>query len=201
MTYGQDMTRLTLAEQREQIRAIVQEELRGKTGVAAGGPYGSFTVNDQGLITWAGVGGSIIAACRKTSAQDAVDSTLTRVNFNSIIYDPHSTITTGSSWVFTAPADGYYTFFAQLSLKVSIDWTDDRLAELALNSPFISSIFQDWKGLPVTAGVGTDGRLWLKGWVMGPMSASDTAYVTVIQDSGADYAINLASCQLIIIQT
>lgn len=38
----------------ERFRAIVRQELRAKTGVVAGGPYTQFTVNSQGLVTWAG---------------------------------------------------------------------------------------------------------------------------------------------------
>lgn len=141
----------------------------------------------------------IIAICRKTAAQDAIDATPTRVDFNSVTYDPYGTITTGASWVFTVPAngDGYYTFQAQLSLLITgSDWAYDRLAEFEVIAPFVASTLDDHRGIAVTAT--STSRLWLRGAQGGPMVAGDTAYIRVTQDSGIDRPINLSPCSLII---
>lgn len=202
MTDPRLTTQQTAREEEKRIGAIVDRKLREtfKNGMPAG-LYNSYLWDGMKIVGSGGGGTSILAICRKTSAQDAVNSTPTRINYNSVTYDPLSTITTGSSWAFTAPTTGYYVFHAQLSLKVSSsDWAADRLAEFECISTFAASLLDDVKGVVVAAGASNDGRLWLRGSLGGDMAAGDDAYVRVTQNKGADMAINLASCSLIIMR-
>jgi len=59
-----------------------------------------------------------------TNAAQALTSSPTRVNFEDVDYDPSSLVTIGASWVFTAPATGYYRASVLLTLA-SATWTAD----------------------------------------------------------------------------
>ena len=47
-------------------------------------------------------------------------STAQQCNFDTVLFDPSSTITTGSSWKFTAPVAGYYLVSGLMSLTSAI---------------------------------------------------------------------------------
>ena len=55
------------------------------------------------------------AYCMKTNIQ-AVTSAYPRLRFDNVQVDPDSTITTGTSWKFTAPYDCYATIYLQAAM-------------------------------------------------------------------------------------
>lgn len=101
------------AANEQRTRAIVQEELRAKTGVIPGGPYGSFSVDAQGRIVSAGAaaGGSILVAIAAVNPTQTITAGSTAVvQFDDIWDDPLTTISTGASWHWTPPEEGWYAF-------------------------------------------------------------------------------------------
>lgn len=63
------------------------------------GAFATLASTDRGLI----------AKCNNSSAQTVNSGATDVINFDNVEYDPLSTITTGASWHFTAPATGWYT--------------------------------------------------------------------------------------------
>ncbi len=95
---------------RQMIIDEIDRRWRTPSGVVSGGPYGSFSVNDQGHVIDAGAGGSVPFLFRYdlTGGLTITSGSETRLNFNSIEQDDSSLVTTGSSWHFTVPSDGWY---------------------------------------------------------------------------------------------
>lgn len=162
-----------------------------------------FSIGEDGRIlhaeTVTSSGGSVIvAAARKSAAQNAVDSVINTVNFNSVVseYDPLGTITTGASWRFTSQELAYYTFDVQLSLAImgGATWGTSNLAELYLETTPATRLLDDWRGIAIA----NNGRLWLRGKRGATLDIGDQAYVTVFQDCGTDLSINVSSAQIII---
>jgi hypothetical protein len=52
----------------------------------------------------------LVVQAHKAADLTLAASTTYHVDFDTVDYDPHSAITTGASWVFTAPAAGWYRF-------------------------------------------------------------------------------------------
>jgi hypothetical protein len=57
-----------------------------------------------------GLGGSVGLVARATNSGGTLvnDSATARINFDTVNYDPGADITTGASWVYTAPATAWY---------------------------------------------------------------------------------------------
>jgi len=74
-------------------------------------------VRNAGDTGWEQVGRPVlqmgVARATQTSVQ-SLSTSWVRINFNSVTDDPDSTITTGSSWVFTAPYDCVFNGFASV---------------------------------------------------------------------------------------
>lgn len=102
------MTNLSRAEEQridDKIQRGIREYL--KNGMPPG-TYGSYQW-DGYRIVGGGAGGGLIARAH-CSSDVALNPGTIRVDFDFVDYDPQSTITTGASWAFTAPADGWYRF-------------------------------------------------------------------------------------------
>jgi hypothetical protein len=127
-----DIQRIVAELQRQSIgnaARLVAEQARAKTGVVAGGPYGSVCVDAQGRVTWAGAGGVGLAAHYAMTASSTMAGTFTGVgtvgatetviDYDSMVYDPGNLVTAGSAWKFTAADAGYYLLFAMFNLRAS----------------------------------------------------------------------------------
>ena len=67
-----------------------------------------------------------------------------RIDFDSLLYDTHSAVTTGSSWVFTCPSSGYYKVSAQyITQTISVAPSGLFAINLHLNGSFLSTIGYD----------------------------------------------------------
>lgn len=135
-------TQAILAALRGDMQRMIATEMRKQTGVV-GGTYTSptLTIDQHGKILYAadGGGGSQLLALYRQSSGTTIPSTnvLTIVNFNDRVFDADweaggsGYVTTGASWTFTAPADGWYLFHPHVVLQVDTnDWLVGDIAEL-----------------------------------------------------------------------
>ena len=166
-------------------RALIIDEIdrrmRLPTGVVSGGPYGSFCVNDQGLITSAAVS-KLLAWYRSTGT--SVTHGDTRLDFDVKIYDPNNLVTTGaSSWVFTAPNDGIYSFVVKVNLTTTANWSNGATAyALVQGSLTIGGLEQRVDKIFPRTGDANIG-VFLSGEVLYDLVAGDTVYFTARQGS------------------
>ncbi|MGY5875141.1 MAG: hypothetical protein RTU30_05305 [Candidatus Thorarchaeota archaeon] len=65
------------------------------------------------------------------------DGAAERVDYDEKDYDPYNAVTTGASWVFTAPHDGYYQAYAQVWLQSTATWA---LGEACYLTVFFNSV-------------------------------------------------------------
>ena len=115
----------------------IAEALARQSGVIPGGPYTSFTVRPNGLIDWAGAGGGAggfaLLAFQRASSTQSVGSSAHVQYSTSVINVDGCVSTSGGYWEFTAPADGYYLFFANIRfVEVSSGWSGGHQATLYL---------------------------------------------------------------------
>jgi len=61
----------------------------------------------------------VVAASAFISAASVAASTSTPVNFDTVTYDTHAAVTTGSGWKFTAPVTGYYDVLGAITGSTS----------------------------------------------------------------------------------
>lgn len=118
---NQDVTNRLLSDQRAITRAIVQEELRAKTGVQPGGPYGLFSVDAQGRLTWASRAQLVVADV--TSLQ-SITTSPQRVPFDTVQVDPLNGVTTGASWQYAIPLLGWYRAYIRMEVDKKNDVCD-----------------------------------------------------------------------------
>lgn len=90
---------------------------------------------DNGTV-WIPMGGTgyetVTARASGTPGPTLSDGVATIVNFNTVDFDTHSAITTGSSWKFTAPMDGFYQVNARIMLQGASSWQDPEALVLFL---------------------------------------------------------------------
>lgn len=137
---------------RRMMEQIADRRARKKSGVVAGGPYDRVYVDDSGHVYAAsGNGLTLLALYSGTTGAASVSlpvsDTEYRVQWNTMIYDPQGLVTTGASWVFTAPRDGYY-LVAACSGTSTIEWFDGDTIYLAPNS---GAFVDQWKA-PLPSG-------------------------------------------------
>lgn len=131
----------------------------------------------------------IIAARYKTSTAHSIASgSETRVNFDTQDYDPRAAVTTGASWVFTAPIGGYYAFKVTVQLTGVATWAPGEYMSLyARVNGTIMSLFDYFDNLSA----GVNHQMTLSGGDCLHLDAADTLAFYVYQNSGG--AINLRS--------
>lgn len=158
---------------------IVDKRLRAKTSVIPGGPYSSFSVNAQGLVTWAGAG--LLAWYTIDGSGVDIAHTFTRLEYNTMVYDPQGLVTTGASWVFTAPNAGPYAFYATMNIATNATWSPgaDSYAQVRSLINAGSAEQQVAKIYP------RDGdafvKVYLNGLVIYQLDATDTVYFEGVQ--------------------
>lgn len=111
-------------EIRELVRDEISKQALGPTGVAPG-VYNSVTVDTAGRVrygTTTGAGMTLLAVALGVSDtmpndNGSGDYATERCQFNTVSYDPQSTITTGTAWAFTAPtASAKYAVWASVEV-------------------------------------------------------------------------------------
>lgn len=132
------------ASNRQLIIDEIDRRFRMPTGVDSGGPFSSFSVNDQGqLIAASSV--HLVHAHFSSDATLGAGATL-HVNYDTVDYDPLGCIATGvGTWIFTAPLTKYYRFEPLFTLTNNgnvFDKGDFWASYLYKNASFVSFIDQ-----------------------------------------------------------
>lgn len=108
----------------QMINDAVDRRVRLPSGVDSGGPFSSVIVNDQGQVIYAEAGGSNLVAFYRFDSGQNVGHSATRINMDLPIYDPKSLVTTGASWIFTAPLSAFYGVNFNLLMSSQANWTN-----------------------------------------------------------------------------
>lgn len=130
-------------------RQLIIDELdrraRLVTGVNSGGPFNQFSVNDQGLIldaSFVAITGfkPIVIATSGASGSFASGGSF-RPNYNTVVYDPFSTITTSTTvWKFVAPYQKWFFFVVHaIGDPNGFVWTQGDKMQLRLHWGLVGS--------------------------------------------------------------
>lgn len=171
----------------QQNRQLIIDEIdkrwRLPSGVVSGGPFTSFSVNDQGQITDASVSG--LLAWYRTSGVEITHSA-TRLDFDIEIYDPYSLVTTGAStWVFTAPHDGIYSFVVKVNLVTTANWSNGATSyALVYGNLTIGGLEQRIDKVFPRTGDANIG-VFLSGEVLYELTSGDQVYFNAVQGSNS----------------
>jgi len=71
--------------------------------------------------------GNPIAVYKTSAGQTIENNSEEVVNFDTAVYDPYSLVTTGASWVYTAPVGGYYYVSTLITFATSTAWALNEL--------------------------------------------------------------------------
>lgn len=105
-----------------------------------------------------------------------------RINFDSKIYDTYNAVTTGASWVFTAPIAGYYQLSGYLSMASSSNWAVGEGARIhiyingAEHTPRLAAHYGESGGALAKV---------LSGSTIVHLNKGDTLYLTLYHNSGS----------------
>jgi hypothetical protein len=95
------------ASNRQLIIDEIDRRFRMPTGVQSGGPFDTFSVNDQGQIIDARVGGTSVGSGAHIYLDAGVQNSNNYITWSGIIYDTSSYWAAGRNYL-TAPVNGYY---------------------------------------------------------------------------------------------
>jgi hypothetical protein len=139
------------------------------------------------------LGDPVVARYTSNAGQSIPDVTSTTVNFEDVVFDPYSAVTTGASWVFTAPtgAGGTYLVTCEIQLSSTSAWDVGELAQLTLRKNGTDYANLARQGSQTT-GVGQ--TVTLNGATLVDLAAGDTIDVQVQQNS--DGALSLTTLPL-----
>lgn len=119
-----------------------------------------------------------------TSFADATDE---RVDFDSVVIDTHNSVTTGSSWLFTAPMKGQYTISCQFMWETVTNLTSSQLKAVVVDTSegTNQTYFLDNKTTSAATLNGTPLVL--------DLDVNDTVHILAIQDDSASAARSVNS--------
>jgi hypothetical protein len=124
----------------------------------------------------------IAARYTTNTAQSCANNTFVRVNFEDVTFDPHSLVTTGANWAFTAPVDGVYLVAAGVLFETTTAWKNDESGTLSLwKNGVVQSHFARTSAYS-TAALGT--HMPVIGSDTVQLANGDTIYVTALQNTG-----------------
>jgi hypothetical protein len=120
------------------------------------------------------------------AGQSIPDNTVTIVDFNGLMYDTHSAVTTGAAWHFHAPANGYYAVSAAIMFGTTTTWADGEEGALYLYKNGGPQSYLARKDNYNTASL----FMQLTGSDVVFLSAAEYIDIRVIQISGAALALH-----------
>lgn len=132
--------------------------------------------------TWIPMGGATIAARMEgTDGATITTGTLTIVNFQTVSFDPFSTLTTGAGSKFTAPLSGYYQVNARIEYDTDSGWAD-------LEACFIRTVINanGYSYLGFKDNLPANARAVVWGSDIVPLSAGDDLQIDTRQNSGGN---------------
>lgn len=94
-------------------KAAASSIAHAPTGIEPGfDPATGITWGEDGRARYRGAASPsiAIAACELTASILCTSGSAKRLDYDTVLYDPQSTITTGASWKFTVPSAGVYLF-------------------------------------------------------------------------------------------
>lgn len=123
-----------------------------------------------------------------TSADVTYTVSDTRINYDTVVSDPFSVITTGASWVFTVPTTGGYMFIADEhdTDGLSNDWAAQATIKLYLyksTSTYLAQLAYRTFDSAVTYANQSD--IFTNGTAFAPLTAADTVHIKYRNQSGA----------------
>lgn len=126
----------------------------------------------------------VCAIYSTNTATSLTTATLTRIDFEDKTYDNYNAVTTGASWVFTAPKTGIYEVKYCFEMNISSAWD---LTEPLIGIIDVGGTYQarrEWFGgnINAAAHVGDSSLVSL--------SAGGTVYITLEQRSGGNLALS-----------
>lgn len=133
----------------------------------------------------------VYALYNTNAAQSIPDNTLTIVDFEDVISDPDSLVTTGAAWVFTCPIAGLYHVTAAIMFAATTTWapgTEAGSLFVYLNGAI--SVRADRKDNFTNV---ASQQMQLSGSCDVVCAAGDTINIRVVQNSGAALALNNTS--------
>ena len=135
-------------------------------------------------------GMSVVARYSTAAGQSIPNNSDTVINFDVQNYDTHSAVTTGATWHFTAPVQGYYLVAVFILFAATNTWIDQEYISLTslINGVGISRLgFSAHHGSASSIFVGVSGTDVLQ------LNAGDTLAIRVTQTSGAALALHVAA--------
>lgn len=164
--------------------------------ILCGGVAGAPTKVDSGtsgqLLTSAGAAtptwtSPVGARYYRSTSLSISNASETRINFDTSVFDSHSAVTTGGSWVFTAPRAGLYLVAATVEYDSTTAWDQGERTYIALykngskNGTLARKEFS----------ANINNTTVMNGSIVVSLAASDTLYITTEQNSGA--SLNIAN--------
>jgi hypothetical protein len=170
--------------------------ITGPTGPGLTGPTGVSLIGSTGVSTITGptgAGGGVSCRYYNTgpfSAGSATGigsgSTGTRIDYNIQDWDTHSAVTTGLSWVFTAPVTGIYHIIVSVNLSSSNNWDNPDILQIIIfkngsNTMHFTKSMQgspnNWTNMSMTDAILS-------------LSAGNTVYIVIYHESGGTEYLN-----------
>ncbi|MBX3017986.1 MAG: hypothetical protein KF767_08860 [Bdellovibrionaceae bacterium] len=127
-----------------------------------------------------------IAARASTSAGQSIpNNAVTIINFGTVNFDTHGSVTTGASWKFTAQAPGLYDVSAMAIFVASTTWTQGEVAEISLykNGSRVSALDRDDNRSSA------NGLMRVGGHDLVQLMAGDYIDIRIYHNSGASLAL------------
>lgn len=166
--------------------------IAGRLGVGSNG-YALIADSGETLgIKWAALGFSGTAAAAKVSSAKLLASgTGAIVDFDTVIFDPGSDITTGASWKYTAPETGYYFVQAMATLQSSAAWGVNEYFRLDVykNGTLVANLAIHYMQAAATYQVSINGSAIVS------LSATDYIDIRATQNSGSGANIDSDGAQ------
>lgn len=129
---------------------------------------------------WEEIKTTVAARYTTNSANTLTNAANTRIDFEDKDYDTHDAVTTGASWVFTAPFDGYYNISVSVIIDSSNAWAATEVAQLEIFSAGSRvSVFERF-----TSESSTAKYIQVYGSDTIYIAKNNTAHVEIYQDSG-----------------
>jgi hypothetical protein len=125
---------------------------------------------------------TITARYTTIAAQSIANNTITNVNFDTLVDDPSSLVTTGAGWAFTAPATGRYHVSASVMFAATTTWAlGTKNGQLYLYVDGVLICYLDYND---SREAGTSQFMLLHGSDTAYVVAGQTIQVRVRQSSG-----------------
>lgn len=182
MTHAE--TQAILAALRGDMQRMIDTALRNQTGVVPGGPYSSFTVGQDGRVTWAGSGSSVFCHVSRSSTQSISSGSTTSVQWNNEVEDDSGLFDAGiDNTLITLTSTGLYLAFA------SVHWAGNTAGQRQFNLRGTGTSIRASYAAP--SAIGSAGIVHGGGGLYRADSIGNEIWVEVFQNSGS--SINLQS--------